>query len=836
MNVYVFRAKETAIMIFRTGRVLTVLAAVLVSLMSHSRALAEEAAPKKPPIPPIVALKVQPASLTLLDARDARSVLVTGQSKAGYSVDLSPIAKLKPGSGLIRVDSEGYIVPVKAGKTTLIISAAGKQVTIPVTVQSAAAPPVSFVREVMPVMSKVGCNMGTCHGSAKGKNGFKLSLRGYDPDYDYHALIDDVSGRRFNRSDPAQSLMLLKPTGAVPHKGGVLFAAGSPYYNLLKRWIAEGARTDTEKVKRVSRLEVLPAVPNVTLPGMTQKMLVIAHYPDGTTRDVTREAVLTSSLPEVATIGSDGAISAVRRGEAACLVRYEGTYAANNITVLGDRTGYTWTDMPENNYIDKFIDQKLRKVKAQASGLCDDATFVRRVYLDLTGLLPTPEATRAFLEDKTPSKAKREKLVDHLLNSDDYTERWTNKWSDLLDSNSKYLGDAGVRKFRNWIRSSIAENKPYDRFVRELITASGDANQHPAANYMRVVRDSSTATENVTQLFLGVRFSCAKCHDHPFERWTQNQYYQFGAFFAQVGYKPGAPGTEVVFNKGAGEVMHPKTGLAVLPGVPVGKLGPVKTEDRRQEFADWLVAKENPFFSRAYVNRIWSYFLGKGIIDPVDDIRASNPASNPELLEALNNDFVQSGFDTRHLMRAIVLSRTYQADLRSNRWNADDHINFSHAMPRRLEAEQLYDALHQATGSNVQFAGLPTGTKAVELPDAKAAGDGFLDLFGKPVRETPCECERSSTVSLGQALNLINGPTLSGSVSAPTGRIAQLIKTNPTDEKLVEEIFLATLSRFPTAKEKQTSLATIHVSANRAEGAEDLMWALLNSPAFLFNR
>ncbi len=818
-------------------RSLATLSGVTALLFSAGMSRADEPTPKKPAIPAISALVVQPAALTLEDARDSRSVIVTGRTQAGYMVDLSPIAKLRAGSDLIRVGTDGVVMPLKAGKTTLIVMAAGKQIAVPVTVKSIAAPPVSFAREVMPVMSRVGCNAGLCHGSAKGKNGFKLSLRGYDPDFDHHALVDDVSGRRFNRSDPAQSLMLLKPTGAVPHRGGVLFNSASPYYTLLKRWISEGVRSDVETVKRVSSLEVLPTVPNVTLPGMTQKMLVIAHYPDGKTRDVTREAVFTSSLPEVATITGDGTVLAVRRGEAACLVRYEGTYAANNITVLGDRTGYKWAAVPEQNYIDRLVDKKLQKVRAQASGLCDDATFFRRAYLDLTGLLPAPEATRAFLEDKTPSQRKREKLTDALLASDAYNERWTNKWSDLLDSNSKFLGEVGVRKFRNWIRGSISDNKPYNQFVRELITASGDANQNPPANYMRVVRDTATATENVTQLFLGVRFSCAKCHDHPFERWTQNQYYQFGAFFAQVGYKPaGKDGAEVVFNKGDGEVMHPKTGLAVLPAVPVGRFAAVPSEDRRQAFAVWLTSKDNPFFSRAYVNRLWSYFLGKGIIDPVDDIRASNPASNPELLEALNKDFVDHGFDTRHIMRTIVLSRTYQADLKTNKWNSDDHMNFSHATPRRLEAEQLYDALHLATGSTVQFAGLPTGTKAVELPDAKAVGDGFLDLFGKPVRETPCECERSSTVSLGQALNLINGPTLSESVAASTGRIAQLLKANPTDDKIVEEIFLATFSRFPTAKEKKTALTTLHISSNRAEGAEDLMWALLNSPAFLFNR
>jgi hypothetical protein len=818
-------------------RPLFLMAGVLACITGALAARADEPAPKKPPLPKIISLSVQPAALTLNDSRDARCLIVTGRSRAGYLVDLSPVASLKPGSGLIRVDAQGFITPVKAGKTTLLVSAAGQRLSVPVTVKSMASPPVSFVREVMPIMSKAGCNAGTCHGSAKGKDGFKLSLRGYDPDFDYHALVDDVSARRFNRSDPAQSLMLLKPTGAVPHKGGVVFTPGSAYYNLLKRWIAEGVRSDTAKVKRVSRLEVLPTVPNVTLPGMTQKMVVIAHYPDGSTRDVTREAVFTSSLPEVATVVADGTVTAVRRGEAAFLVRYEGAYGANNITVLGDRRGYQWAGVPEFNYIDRLVDKKLRKIEAQASGLCDDATFIRRVSIDLTGLPPTSEKVRAFLADATPMQAKRQKQVDTLLNSPEFIDRWTNKWADLLDSNSKYLGDQGVRKFRNWLHSAVAENIPYDKFVRAMMTASGDAFQNAPANYMRVIRDTATATENVTQLFLGVRFSCAKCHDHPFERWTQNQYYQLGAFFAQVGYKQGmAGGDEVVFNKGDGEVMHPKTGLAVAPSVPVGRLATAELSDRRQGFTTWLTSAENPFFSRAMVNRLWSYFLGRGIVDPVDDIRASNPPCNPELLEALNKDFVGSGFDLKHMMRVIALSRVYQASLSSNRWNVDDKTNFSHFIPRRLEAEQLLDALNMATGTSADFIGMVAGTRAGQLPDANmAGGDGFLDLFGKPARQTPCECERSSTVSLGQALNLINGLPNSY-IHSPTGRVAQLVKTNPTDEKLIEEVFLSTLARMPSARERKNSLEYIKTAASRTEGAQDLMWALVNSPAFLFNR
>lgn len=816
----------------RATRLLFAAALLGGSLAAH----AADGPPKAPKLPKVTALSVQPAALTLSNRRDLRSVLVTGKTVAGYDVDLSPVAKITPAAPLVKVDEDGVIQPVKAGKTTLTITAAGQSISLPITIKSVAEPPVSFVREIMPILAKAGCNAGTCHGAAKGKNGFRLSLRGYDPDFDHSALVNDVSGRRFNRADPAQSLMLLKPIGAVPHKGGVLFTKGSRTYALVKQWIAEGAVNDSAQTKRASRLEVLPQIPNVTLPGMTQKTLVLAHYPDGSTRDVSREAVFTSSLPEVALTTPGGVLTALRRGEASLLVRYEGQYAATPLTVLGDRTGYRWTKAPQLNYVDGLVDKKLQKIKALPSPLCDDATFLRRVSIDLIGLPPTPEQVRAFLADKTPTQTKRARLVDSLLTSPEYVERWTNKWADLLSANSKFLGERGVRKFRNWIHSAVAQNMPYDRFARALLTSSGDSFENPATSYLRVARDTSMATENVTQLFLGVRFSCNKCHDHPFERWTQKQYYEFGAFFSQVGYKPGSePGSEVIFNKGEGENIYPRSKLAVAPSVPVGRV--TKTadlNDRRAQFAAWLTAPQNPFFSRAMVNRLWSYFLGKGIIDPVDDIRASNPPSNPELLEALNKDFLKSGFDLKHMMRVITTSRVYQSSLTTNKWNVDDTTNFSHAVPRRLEAEQLLDAIYLATGTTSRFAGLPSGSKAKQIPDA--GGNSFLDLFGKPPRETPCECERTSNVSLGQALNLINGPTISDSISDPNGRLAQLLKTNPTEKQLIEEVFLAAVGRFPTAQERQNCLAHFKASASPAEGAQDLMWALINSPAFLFNR
>ena len=798
-------------------------------------ALALAAAPAAK-APAVVALRVQPAALVLLDARDARRVLVSGRTSAGQWIDLTSTARLIPVSSGVRVDAEGYLHPVKVGVTRVTVAAGGRQAALPVTVKSVASPPISFVRDVMPVISRAGCNAGTCHGSAKGKDGFKLSLRGYDPEYDHAALINDLSGRRFNRADPDQSLMLLKPTEGVPHMGGLVFEKGSRYYRILRQWIAEGVKLDN--ASRVKTLEVIPAAPRLDMPGMVQQMLVIAHYPDGTTRDVTRDAVFTSSIPDVATVSPEGLVTAVRRGEAAILVRYEGTYATNGLLVMGDRTGFRWAQQPEYNYIDHLVNQKLQKVKVLPSDLCTDAEFLRRIYLDLTGLPPTPEQVRAFLADPAPSRVKRAAVVDRLIGSPEFVDHWTNKWSDLLDCNRKYLGEKGAWTFRHWIHQAIATNMPYDQFARTLMTATGDTFDNPAANFYRVSSDPDTATENVTQLFMGVRFSCCKCHDHPFERWTQTQYYQLGAFFARIASKPGDDGDATIYvNPEGGEVKNPRDGQTAAPVVPVGYIpSGTPTTNRRATLAAWLTAPANPFFARSMANRIWSYFLGHGIIDPVDDIRASNPPTNPELLDALTADFVKSGFDLRHLMRTIVQSRVYQLSLETNRWNADDHLNFSHAEPRRLTAEELLDSISIATGVPQKFEGLPAGFRAAQLPDSQVHADGFLDLFGRPSRQTPCECERNSQVSLGQALNLVNGPTIADGVIAPGGRIDRLMQQSTPNRRLVEEIYLATICRLPKPVEMTEASSYLAHAKSRLEGAQDLMWALINTPAFLFNR
>jgi hypothetical protein len=802
-------------------------------------------------LPAIRALQLQPASLVLKHGRDERRLLVSGVTDAGM-VDLSDQAKLETVSDCVEITAEGYIRPVKKGAAEIVIRAAGQTTKLPVTVESAALPLVRFGADVQPILSKAGCNQGTCHGSAKGKNGFKLSLRGYDADYDYQALVNDLFGRRFNRVNVDDSLMLLKPLGEVPHEGRQAIKPGSREHLLLRQWIVEGTKLDDLEAARARRIEILPKEAGMDLPGRFQQFLVVAHYADGTTRDVTRDAHFSVSNTEVTEVTPGGRVRGLRRGESALLVRYEGIYETALLTIMGDRSGYKWVDVPEHNFIDRHVHAKLRRMKILPSDGITDAEFARRVYLDLTGLPPRPEKVRAFLDDKTPSRAKREALIDSLIGSPDFLEFWANKWADLLQCNSENLGQKSVWLYRNWIRQQLADNLPYDQFVRTLLTAKGSSYENPAVNYLRVLREPGKMTEDVTQTFLGVRFNCNKCHDHPFERWTQNQYYEMGAYFAQVGFKRGQVGREVIFQEAGGsfqvtaeevvyhkydggEVKHLKTDTAVVPKVPVGQAQSIAAgSDRRPAMVNWLVSPENPYFAKSVVNRIWSYFHGRGIIDPVDDIRASNPASNPELLDALVAQFIKDKFDLRKLMRTICQSRTYQLSIVKNKWNEDDTINFSHAIPRRLSAEQMVDALALATGTKPKLAGVPTGMRAVQIPDGMVQGNDFLQLFGRPKRQSACECERSSSLTLSHALSLINGPTISEAISSKDSRIAKLAVTEPDERKLVEEIYLSCLSRPPT--ENELKAVKFDDAANRLEVAQDLAWALLNSPAFLFNR
>jgi hypothetical protein len=797
--------------------------------------------PATPPAKPAAAVKpakftsleVFPSKLELTGIRDSRRVLVTAVGEQRR--DVTAEARFVTKSPHVTIDDDGFIVPQSTGDAEVVVSAVGLEAKIPVRVKQASAAPVDFVREAVPILAKVGCNQGTCHGSQGGRGGFKLSLRGYDPLFDYRALVDDASGRRFNRAFPAQSLMLLKPTQGVPHEGGFLFSEDSRHYKLLHQWIAEGCIY--KEMPRVTSLEVFPSAPVLRNAKDSQQLIVIAHFPDGSSRDVTRDAVYETSNFEVATVGPTGRVEAVRRGEAAALVRYEGQYATAPATVIGTREGYVWKEAPEINFVDKHVDDKLKKMKLWASELCTDAEFLRRIWLDLAGLPPTIEQTRVFLADKRDSRTKRNEKIDELLASSMYVDHWTLKWSDLLLNKRKYVNEKGVWSFRNWIRQTLALNKPYDKFVYELMTAGGRSQENPAANYYRIAREPNVVMENMTQVFLGTRFNCNKCHDHPFERWTQQQYYELAAYFSAVGRAPATTDDEVIFTLPAAQaVVNPRTNTAVNASFPFKHAGMTKgTTDRRKELATWLTSKENPYFAKSMANRYWSYFLGRGIIDPVDDIRASNPPSNSELLDALATDFVAHDFDLKHLIRTIVTSNTYQRSYRTNQWNTDDVVNFSHAYPRRLTAEQLYDAIMVATGSPFEIPGAPIGFHAAQLPDPQIEV-GFLDMFGRAPRESPCECERTSEVSLGQTLNLINGPTISNAITHPRGLLAKRIAAGAKPKALVEDVYLSVLCRTPSNEETKKAEAYVAQVKNPAEGAQDLMWALINSPGFLFNR
>lgn len=747
-------------------------------------------------------------------------------ANALYAVAFRPDGKLLAAAG---GDGSVRLVDPETGSLVKEFSPA------PVTAQVAGQPasgaaeaslPHDFIRDVNPILSRLGCNQGTCHGAAAGKNGFKLSLRGYDPIFDVRALTDDLAARRVNLASPDESLMLLKATAAVPHTGGMLIKPGEPYYQIIRQWIAAGAKLNLAS-SRVAKIELSPQNPVVEKIGGKQQFKVLATYADGATRDVTHEAFVETGNGEVAVAERGGIMASLRRGEAPVLARYEGQYAATTLTVMGDRTGFEWQQPPAFNRIDDLSAAKWQRMKIRPSELCTDAEFIRRVYLDLTGLPPSADETRAFLADSRDTRVKRDELIDKLIGGDSFVEHWTNKWADLLQVNRKFLGAEGAVAFRQWIREQVAKNTPYDQFVHEILVASGSNREHPAASYYKILRDPEPTAENTTHLFLAIRFNCNKCHDHPFERWTQDQYYQLSAFFARVGLQAdpasgdrriggtaveGAkPLYEVVVDKPEGEVKHQRTGDVAPPTFPfTATVAPKEGASRREQLADWVTARDNPYFARSFVNRLWGYLFGLGLMEPIDDIRAGNPPTNPELLDYLTQEFIASNFNVRHVLQLICKSRTYQLSVETNKWNEDDKINFSHALARRLSAEMLYDAVHRATGSVSKLPGAKPGARAAELPDSGVdLPSGFFTTFGRPARESACECERSSGMQLGPVMALVSGPTVADAIADPSNELTKLATAEPDDRKLIGEVFLRILNRPATDGEIDAALKTL---------------------------
>ena len=812
------------------------MAAVLLAMGCAASLLAAETLP---PSIKVVSLEVQPATIALKSKFDYAQLLITAKCEGGMSADVTRMVTLAAPGKSVKVSPSGLVRAAADGADDLVFKLGDKSVSIKVAVTGfATARTTSFVQDVQPALSKMGCNQGTCHGSANGKNGFKLSLRGYDPIFDHMALTDDIAGRRTNRVAPEQSLMILKATGSIPHVGGVRTTEDHPYYEVLRSWIAQGTKLDLN-APRVTKIDVSPRDPIVPLPGMKQQMVIVATYSDGTVRDVTQEAFIESGDIERLEANTSGVITTLRRGEAPVLARFEGAYVATTITIMGDRTGFAWKPIPPNNYVDEKVYAKLQRVQIEPSELCNDEEFIRRAYIDLTGLPPTIEQTKAFLADSRETKLKRDALIDSLVGSREFVEHWTNKWADLLQVNRKFLGEEGSIAFRNWIKGAVATNMPYDRLAAEVLTASGSNVTNPPASYWKIFDDPTAAMENTTHLFLSVRFNCNKCHDHPFEKWTQDQYFHLSSYFAQVGRKEdpafagkkiggsaveGAkPLVEILFDRGSGEVTHLRTNQQVQPKFPYDIPTMPETQiARRQQLARWMTSKENPYFARSYVNRLWGYLFGRGIIEPIDDIRAGNPATNPALLDALTDDFVQSGFNVQHMLKTICKSRTYQHSVKTNKWNEDDEINYARCIPRRLPAEALFDAIHLATGSVERLPGLPAGGRAVELSDAGAT-DPFLEDFGRPVRESSCECERSSGIVLGPVIKLISGPTVGNAISDPANALTKLVAEQPDDASLIREVFLRFLSRNPSPREIELGVQALKTG----EGEKAKVGALL---------
>ena len=779
-------------------------------------------------------LEVAPVKFVLSGSTSSQKLLVTANAGLKSVFDATDAAAMQTENPDIAIVKNGVVYPIADGvtKITLTMGEATTAAEVVVT-DSMVAAPVGFHTEVLAALTKAGCNMGACHGSPSGKGGFRLSLRGYDPELDLLTLRGEYYNRRSNVLDPDESLLLRKPLMEVAHGGGQRLHRGEATYNVLRNWVAEGMRLEPSGTPELQSIEVLPRQRVLRDDAVHQQLLVLGHFSDGSIRDVTSLTAFDSSDDAVASISPAAVVRKEGRGEATILARYLDRMATSQISFLTERSGFQWRPPESVSGIDSHVYAKLEKLQIQPSSNCSDTDFLRRATLDLTGRLPTIDEATAFVADTSPTR--RSELIDRLLNSEDYGHFWSMKWADLLRCNSRRLSSPGVHKFRRWLYEAVMNDMPLNEFADELLTAQGSTQLNPAANYWRSSRDELDATETTAQLFLGIRMQCAKCHNHPFEKWTQDDYYGMAAAFNRVGRKAGKlPGDELIFVKSSGEVKQPRTGEVMKVRLLLkGSIDVPDLADRRVAFAQWLVDDGNPFFAKSLANRIWGHVVGRGVVEPVDDFRDSNPPSNPDLLEFLANELITNRYSTRHLLRTIMNSQVYQFSSERNSFNAEDDVYFSHATTRMLTAEQLLDAICSVTGVPEVYGSMPVGTRSVDLVDPPQ-GHAFLQVFGQPQRELTCECERSSDSNLGQALQLINGPVVHNKIRAATGNLQRWISEGKDDREIVTNLYLAAVSRIPDGAELETSIHHIQSNENRVNGLEDIAWALLNSKEFLF--
>jgi hypothetical protein len=796
-------------------------------------------------------LAVYPDKIALKGGDDAQQLIVTATLANGQLQDLSGDVKYEVADAKVaRVTSAGRVIPLADGKTQITAAYGDKTVAIPVSAEAVGVNlPINFGNQVVPIFTKLGCN-GGCHGKASGQNGFKLSLLGFEPPVDYDALVKEARGRRLFPAAPEQSLLLLKATGSIPHAGGKRMEVNSDEYKLIKRWIAAGTPFGKPEDPVVTRITVYPDHRMLTRQNK-QQFAVYAHYSDGSVEDITRRAQYESNDTEIAVVETNGLVRTLAlSGEAAIMARYQGQVAVFRATVpLGVKIpNYQFT---AQTLVDQYTQKKWQQLGLVPSDLCTDEQFIRRVSLDVTGTLPTPAEVGAFVADKDPNK--RTKLIDTLLDKVEYSYFFANKWADILHVKRKQQANSaqGTFTFHNWIREAIAADKPYDEFAREILAATGDETKNPPTVWYKEIVNPEQFVDDTAQVFLGLRLACAQCHHHPYEKWSQDDYWGIAAYFGKLGRKnipiPGGPNQQTailaVFNRanGGNNVTNKRTGqraiMKPLDGKPV-EMDP--SDDPRQKLVDWMIDPTNPFFARAVANRYWAHFFGRGLVDPLDDMRVTNPPSNPELLDALAKDLVEHKFSLKHLIKTICGSRTYQLSALPNEFNKHDKQAYARFYPRRMSAEVLYDAVCQVTDSPATFGGLPQDRhaprRAIMLPD-ESFQSYFLDVFGRPQRISACECERVSEANLAQALHLLNSDEVQGKLSRGGGRAEALTKDPRSDADKVTELFLWAVAHKPTPDQLNMALAHLAQHAqNKKLGYENIIWALLNTKEFMFNQ
>ena len=826
-------------------RSLRVVACCLIALFFALPAMADDTAKSdaKPSVDPasVQSLTVEPGVVTLRGRDSVQQVFATAKLTGDVIKDLTKRVAYKSSNDKVAVvDAEGIIRPVSDGTAEITGEFAGKSAKIAVTVEHTTNElPINFPNQIVPIFTKLGCNSGGCHGKASGQNGFKLSLLGFEPNLDHEFIVKEGRGRRLFPAAPDKSLLLLKATAQVPHGGGKRMDVDSHDYKLIRRWVTNGMPFGKPEDPVVTQITVNP--PHRLLArGSEQQITVTAHYSDGTTEDVTRHAQYESNETEVAIVDNVGYVKSLdMSGEAAVMARYQGNVAVFRATVPLGVPIASYPDFPANNFVDQHTLAKWKQLGILPSDLCGDHEFIRRVMLDICGTLPTPDEVNAFVSDSASDK--RAKLVDALLGRKEYADFFALKWSDIL--RVKRRGNANLRRstfgFSRWINDQLRFDTPYDQFAREILAAQGDVSTSPPVAWYREIRDAQAAVDDTAQVFMGLRIQCARCHHHPFEKWSQDDYYGFAAFFARVGRKPGLEGLQEeqrIFAERTKEMNHPKTGKVMKPkGLDTPELDIPNDQDRRQYLADWLGDPNNPFFAKAVANRMWSHFFSRGIVNPEDDMRVTNPPSNPELLDALAKDFIANKYSLKHLVRTICTSRTYQLSSIPNDYNKHDKQNYARYYPKRLQAEVMHDAIVAVTGSPSGFNGMPPGTRAIELFDESSA-TYFLTVFGKPQRESACECERVGQANLAQSLHLLNSNEIQGKISGGSRIAAWMNDKDKSDSDKLTELFLTCYARTPTAEEMELALKHIEAKKDKKKEAyEDLMWVLINTKEFLFN-